>query len=142
MVERTSIPLTLFSTSDTGFFRASPVSRVAVAKAQGPWLEAISSEVTASAGSTVSVPVRVHNAGELKNMPVVVNLASSAVACAFTPPQTLPIVDGVVQVPLKVRDDMQPRTYGITVAQAWRSDIRIGMPGPCTPLIELKIEPR
>ena len=34
---------------------------------------------------------------------------------------------------------LPPGTYNICVCLAWRSDIRIGMPGPCTPLFPLKV---
>ncbi|MBI3865213.1 MAG: PPC domain-containing protein [Planctomycetia bacterium] len=139
-LERRSLPLTLYYTSDTGFFRASPLSRVAVAKAQGPWLEAVTKEITIAAGGTGTIAVRVHGDADLKTMPIVVNLATFGVACGLTTPQNLPINNGLVEVPLKVPPEMHPGTYGITVAQTWRSDIRIGMPGPCTPLIKLTVE--
>ena len=45
VLEHSSIPLTLYYTTDTGFFRASPLSRAAVAKPQGPWLEAVTNEI-------------------------------------------------------------------------------------------------
>lgn len=140
-LERTSIPLTLFYSSDTGFFRASPQSRVAVAKAQGPWVEAVAHEITVKAGGSASIPVKVLSAGDVKAMPLVVNLASAGVACALTTPQVLPIKDGMVEVPVKVPAEIYPGTYGITVAQTWGSDIRVGMPGPCTPLIKLIVIP-
>ena len=34
-----------------------------------------------------------------------------------------------------------PGPYGITVALRWGSDIRGGMPGPCTQLIRLNVLP-
>lgn len=140
-LEHASLPLTLFYTTDTGFFRASPLSRAAVAKAQGPWLEAVTSEVAIVQGGTGSVTVKVHNAGDLKEMPIVVNLATAGVACNFGTPQNLPIQEGQVAVPIKLVPEIYPGTYGITVAQTWRSDIRIGMPGPCTRLVKLTVLP-
>jgi hypothetical protein len=136
---RGSLPLNLFYSSDTGFFRASPASRVAIAKPQGPWLEAITREITLSPGSTGSVEVRVHNGGDLAAMPVVVSLVTNGVASGLTTPQNIPIKDGVVSVPLKLPADMPPGDFGITVAQTWRNDIRIGMPGPCTALLRLRV---
>ena len=144
-IERTSIPLSLFYTSDTGFFRVSPVSRVAVAKSQGPWLEAITSEITIPAGGAATIPVKVLGAGDVKEMPIVVNIATAGVAGVLTTPQNLPIKlsedgkTGVVEVPIKLAPEIYPGTYGITIAQTWRSDIRIGMPGPCTSLIKLTV---
>ena len=79
------------------------------------------------------------------------NIATAGVACVLTTPQNLAIKrmeegkpsedgqTGVVEVPIKVPPEIYPGTYGITIAQTWRSDIRIGMPGPCTPLIKLTV---
>ncbi len=140
VIQRHGTPLTLYYTSDTGYFRASPVARVAVAKAQGPWLESITSELTIKPGDKGSIKVKVHDATDLKSMPVVVNLATNGVACALTTPQAIPIIDGHVQVPVTIPAEMYPGTYYATVAQTWRSDIRIGVPGPCTALIQLIVE--
>ena len=142
MLERGSLPLTLFYTSDTGFFRASPRSRVAVAKSVGPWLETDVREIKLAPGENSTITVNVRGAaGDLKAMPLVVNLATAGVACGLGTPQTIPIVGGKVEMPLKVPAEIAPGTYGIVVAQSWRSDIRIGMPGTCTPLIKLIVEP-
>lgn len=138
-IERRSWPITLFYTSDTGFFRASPAARAAVAKAQGPWLEAITTEITTTPGGKTTIPVRVRGAEGLKEMPLVVNLIAAGVGCGITTPQTLPIVDGRVEVPLTLPPEVPPGEFGIVVAQTWRSDIRVGMPGPCTPLIKLRV---
>lgn len=139
--EHLSLPLNLFYTSDTGFFRASPVSRIAVAKSQGPWLEAITQDLTLSPGGAATLDVRVHGAGDLKEMPVVVSLATNGVACGLTTPQNIAIKDGIVSVPLKLPAEMPIGDFGITVAQTWRNDIRIGMPGPCTALMRLTVIP-
>ncbi len=141
VIEREAIPLTLFYTSDTGYFRASPVARAAVAKSQGPWVAAVTPEITLKAGGSGTIQVKIHGAGDVQSMPIVVNLATNGVACALMTPQALPIKDGLVEVPVKVSPETQPGTYYMTVAQTWRSDIRIGMPGPCTPLIKLIVTP-
>ncbi|HND54209.1 MAG TPA: PPC domain-containing protein, partial [Pirellulaceae bacterium] len=138
-IERRSWPITLFYTSDTGFFRVSPAARVAVAKSQGPWLEAITTEITTTPGGKTTIPVRVRGAEGLKEMPLVVNLIAAGVGCGITTPQNLPIVDGRVDVPLTLPPEIPPGEFGIVVAQTWRSDIRVGMPGPCTPLIKLRV---
>lgn len=142
LVERVSIPLTLFYTSDTGFFRAAPRSRVAVAKAQGPWLEAVTRELTLTAGEAGVLQVKVRDAGAESSMPLVVNVAMAGVGCAMTSPQLFPIKGGVVEVPIKVPADVYPGSYGLVVAQTWGSDIRVGMPGPCTPLLRLHVRPK
>lgn len=139
ILERPSLPLTLFYTSDTGFFRASPTTRAAVAKPVGPWLETDVRELSIVQGESGAVVVRVRGADVPKSMPLVVNLATSGVACSLSPPQSLPVVDGKVEVTLKIPRELPPGAYNIVVAQSWRSDIRIGMPGPCTPLIKLTV---
>jgi hypothetical protein len=139
VLERPSLPLSLFYTSDTGFFRASPTSRAAVAKPVGPWLETDVQELNIVQGESGAIGVRVRGIGVPKTMPLVVNLAGAGVACSLSTPQTLPVVDGKIEVPLKIARELAPGTYGIVVAQSWRSDIRIGMPGPCTPIIRLTV---
>lgn len=139
-IERVSWPLNLFYTTDIGFFRISPQSRVAVAKAQGPWLEAVTTEITGKPGETVRAKVRVHNADKLKDMPIVVSMATGGVACAFVAPKNTPIVDGVCDVAILIPNEMPVGTFYCTIAQTWRSDVRTGVPGPCTALLKLTVE--
>ncbi|MGE3406517.1 MAG: pre-peptidase C-terminal domain-containing protein [Pirellulales bacterium] len=140
-----SIPLTLYYTSDTGFFRASPQSRAAVARPQGPWLDTAVREITLSPGGSGTIAVKVLGGAEGQptptTMPLVANLATAGVACALTTPQVLPINNGMVEVPIKVPAEIHQGTYYFTIAQTWGSDIRGGMPAPCTPLMKLKIVP-
>lgn len=140
-IVRRALPLTLFYTSDTGFFRVTPQPYAAVAMPQGPWLEAITSEIEVVHGGSTKIPVRV--CGEaVSEMAVNVNLANSGVACGVGPPQTLPVRNGQIEVPLKLNEQTPPGTFGIVVAGSWRSDIRAGMPGPCTSLIQLHVRPK
>ncbi|MBX3450215.1 MAG: PPC domain-containing protein [Planctomycetaceae bacterium] len=139
VVERHSLPLTLFYTSDTGFFRASPVSRVAVAKPQGPWLEALVTELTLPPGGSANIPVKVHGNDGILEMPTTISLATLGVACGLMTPRNLPIRDGLIEVPLTLPDNMAPGEYGILIAQSWRNDIRIGMPGPCTTAVKVRV---
>lgn len=141
-LERVSWPLNLFYTTDIGFFRISPQSRVAVAKPQGPWLEAITTEITGKPGETVRAQVRVHNADNLKEMPIVVSMATGGVACAFVAPKNTPIIDGKCDVAVLIPNEMPVGTFYCTIAQTWRSDVRTGVPGPCTALLKLTIVPK
>ncbi len=139
-LEHASLPMTLFYSGDVGFFRASPLSRAVVAKPQGPWLESVTKELTIPREGTGKIVVKVHGAAaDLKEISVVVNLASVGIGCGQTTPRKLPIVNGEIEVPCTIRPDLAPGTYGITVAQSWLSDIRGGMPGPCTELIKLTV---
>ncbi len=141
-LEHASIPLNLFYSSDTGFFRATPLSRAAVAKAQGPWLEAITKSLEVPRGGSGKIRVKVHGApADLKEMSIAVSIATAGVACSLQTPRTLPLVDGQVEVPLTLVPELPPGDFSIVAAQAWRSDIRTGMPGPCTELINLKVVP-
>lgn len=140
--ERASLPLNLYYTSDTGFFRASPRSRVALAKRQGPTLETITTEVEGTPGGTITLQARIRDAGDLKQFPIVVNLATNGVACALNAPAVLPIENGVVTAKMTLPPEMPIGKFGIVVAQTWGSDIRVGMPGPCTELIQLTVKPK
>jgi hypothetical protein len=140
IIERISYPLTLFYTSDTGFFRVTPVTRAAVATPQGPWLEAKTNELSIKAGENATIPVRVHESGSDKELSLVVNIATIGVACSHGTPVTVPIRDGVAEVPLTMTGQLPPGTLGLVVARAWRSDVRIGMPGPCTTIIRLNVQ--
>ncbi|MEI8383153.1 MAG: PPC domain-containing protein [Planctomycetota bacterium] len=139
--EHISLPLNLFYTSDTGFFRASPMSRVAVAKPQGPWLESITQEFTITPGGSTNLEVRVHGAGDVKEMPITVSLVTNGVASGLATPRNIPIKSGSATVPFTLPPEMPVGVFGITVAQTWRNDIRIGMPGPCTSLIKMTVIP-
>jgi hypothetical protein len=139
LLEHVAQPLTFYMTGDRGQFRATPVARAAIAQWSGPWLEATSTELTAPRGETARLSVRVHNVGDAKSLPVVVNLAGNGVACALGAPQTLPIENGMIQVAIKPADTLPAGTHGIVVALGWRSDIRVGLPGPSTQLIKLRV---
>lgn len=143
IVEHRSWPLTLFYTSDIGFFRASQQTRAAIAKPQGPWLELAGvTELKLKPGGTATLPVKVLGAApELKAMPIVINLATNGVAAGLVTPQNVPIKDGIAEVPVKIPAEMPIGTFHIVAAQTWGSDIRVGMPGPCTPPVKMIVEP-
>lgn len=142
-VEHRSWPLTLFYTSDIGFFRASQQTRAAIAKPQGPWLELAGvTELKLKPGGTATLPVKVLGAAsDLKAMPIVINLATNGVAAGLVTPQNVPIKDGIAEVPIKIPAEMPIGTFHIVAAQTWGSDIRVGMPGPCTPPVKMIVEP-
>jgi hypothetical protein len=137
--ERIARPLTWYYTSDIGFFRMTPLARAAVARPQGPWLSTTVSELSAAPGEKVQVPVQVHGAGEAATLGLVVNMATAGVACAYNPPAPVAIQNGTAVVTLTVTPETPPGEFYFTVARTWGSDIRVGMPGPCTPLIKLNI---
>ncbi|MCI0362067.1 MAG: PPC domain-containing protein [Planctomycetaceae bacterium] len=139
-IERPIQPLTLYYTSDTGLFRMTPVARAAVAKAQTPWLSTDVKEITVELKGKFEIPLVIHNASDLKTIDLTAQLATSGVACALSPPQAVAIQDGKAVLPVTLPESITyPGPYGITVALRWGSDIRGGMPGPCTPLIRLNV---
>jgi hypothetical protein len=138
-LERVARPLTWYYTSDIGFFRMTPVARAVVARPQGPWLSTTVSEVAAAPGEKIQIPVQVHDAGEATSVGLVVNLATAGVACAYNAPASAPIQNGTATVLLSVTPETPPGEFYFTVARTWGSDIRVGMPGPSTPLIKLNV---
>ena len=140
-LRRVAQPLTLFYSSDTGFFRATPVSRAAVTKPHGVKLKLTGESVEATIGKKLEIPVLVTGVADGSPINLSVNYASSGVACGHETPQTRTVKDGKVLLPFTVSDQLPPGAYNICVCLAWRSDIRIGMPGPCTPLFPLKVLP-
>ena len=134
-------PLTLFYSSDTGFFRATPISRAAVTRPHGVKLNLAGEAVTATISKKMEIPVLVTGVADGMPISLSVNYASTGVACGHETPQTLIVKDGKALLPFTVNDQLPPGTYNICVCLAWRSDIRIGMPGPCTPLFPLKVLP-
>ncbi|MFN0198373.1 MAG: pre-peptidase C-terminal domain-containing protein [Planctomycetaceae bacterium] len=141
LIERVARPTTLYYTSDIGFFRLTPQAWAVVADPQGPWLSNAPTEIAGQPGSTVEVPITVENLGDLQSLGIVVNLPTYGVACSLSPPAVLPVKAGVVMVPVKLPAELPAGVFGITIARTWRSDIRIGMPGPCTSLIQLRVTP-
>jgi hypothetical protein len=141
-IERMIQPLTLYYTSDVGLFRMTPIARAAVGKAQTPWLSTDVKEVSVPLKGKFEIPVTIHNAGELKTIDLTAQMATSGVACALSPPQAVAIDGGKAILPVTLPEGITyPGPYGITVALRWGSDIRGGMPGPCTQLIRLNVLP-
>lgn len=141
-IERAIQPLTMYYSSDIGLFRMTPVARAAVAKAQTPWLSTELKEISVEPKGKFEIPITVHNAGDLKSIDLTAQMATSGVAAALTPPQAVAIQDGKAVLPVTLPDSLvYPGPYGITVALRWRSDIRGGMPGPCTQLIRMNVLP-
>lgn len=140
-IERVARPLTWYYTSDTGFFRLSPAARAVVTLPQGPSLTTSAKDLSAAAGQMVNIPVNVSGGGAITQLDLTADMATAGVATALCVPQSVTIRDGQGVLPLKVPEHFRPGRYGITVSLRWRSDIRIGMPGPCTSLIRLDVTP-
>lgn len=142
LIEHTAYPLTLYYTSDTGFFRVSPASRVAVARKQGATLSTDTSDFTMTLGETLKIPVRVADAGDAKEISLTANVCSNGVASNWGSPASITIAEGIATYPLQVPEGATAGNYSLVIARTWRSDIRVGMPGPCTQAIRLTVLPK
>lgn len=142
-IEHVAQPLTLLGSShnDRMHLRESPVARAVVAPPLDTWLETSVQEIEVRRGQTVEIPVTVHRwPGAQKEVGVVVNGQTYAAGCGWSAPITLAATQTELRVPLSITEQ-QPGTYGIVVSRSWASDLRAGRPGPCTPLIRLRILP-
>lgn len=141
-LERIAQPLTLYYSSDIGFFRVAPVARAIVCTPRWSWLSAPGVSLSGKAGDVLEIPLVVHEQEKKEEgVNLVINLATAGVACALNPPGVVPIREGKTSVTLKIPAELPPGPYGITVARSWQSDIRAGMPAPSTPLIPLRVLP-
>lgn len=142
-IEHVACPLTLLGNShnDRMHLRESFVARAVVAPPVDCWLETPVQELEVRRGQTVEIPVTVHRRSDAqKVIGVVVNGQTPAAGCGWSAPITLAADQTQVRVPLTIAEQ-QPGTYGIVVARSWSSDLRTGRPGPCTPLIRLRVLP-
>ena len=142
MLERTAVPLSLYYTSDTGFFRASAQARAAVTRPHGVRLSSPVTELTVRQGESVKVPIQVHSDQPLTTISLTPNIANNGVGCGLGSPQNLAVVDGKTEAVVAVGAEIPPGVHALVVSLTWRSDIRIGMPGPCTELIALRVLPK
>lgn len=137
-------PLTLYQ--EFGHqFRISSQARSVVAPRNGPWLEVESGELALSAkpGDEVKVPLVIHYppGSEGAEVGVVANrIAAAHHKYDLNAPVTLK--PGVQQTMLtvKIPASAKGETVEFLVARAWRSDVRAGLPGPCTQLIRVDLK--
>lgn len=143
VIERTAHALTLLGNShnDRMHLRESPLAWAVVAPPLDCRLETPVRQLEVRRGQTVEIPVTVHRQGEgQRAIGLVVNGQTPAAGCGWSAPITLAAEQTEVRVPLTIAEQ-QPGSYGIVVARSWASDLRVGRPGPCTPLIRLRVLP-
>jgi hypothetical protein len=131
--------LTWYYTSDIGLFRLSGEARAVVTTPRAPALRCMTSMLVLKRGTTLEVPVEVTGMTPIDQLDMTADLAIAAVATGLGPPQNVKLSGGRGILPVKVPNHVGPGKYGITISLRWRSDIRIGMPGPCTPLLSLDV---
>ncbi len=142
-IEKTAVRLTQYLWQEPNRFRPSPVSRAVVARSQGLWLESEVTEITAAAKSKIDIPVRfVTTSGKPPGqVSLSLNRATTHFKCALGAPLKIDASSGAASVPFQLPDGFAAgHTYYIVVADAWSSETRKGLPGPCTRLIRLTVE--
>lgn len=136
-IVRTAQPLTAYIPNDRQFCRVSPKLRAVVAHDIGVRLVAAAPEINVLQGRNAEAVIQVSPAVN-EPLPVSVNLAGQSFKCNVGVQQKLPVIDGAVRVPI-VCDQLPPGRYAMIVALAWGSELRVGMPGPCTPVFFLNV---
>jgi hypothetical protein len=133
--------LTLHMFQEPNHFRLSPISRAVVAPPHDFQISTAAVEPSAKAGDKISIPIRITTPdGKMpQSLRVSVNRGMSHLLCAFGPQVPLTGSGPDFVVPVTIPTTMQPGNYGLTVADAWSSETRKGIPGPCTPLIRLVV---
>jgi hypothetical protein len=98
--------------------------------------------VTSKAGETISIPIRITQQTDkpVNNLSLSINRAKTHFQCAVGAPVSVQLDGAAGTVPLKVPTTFRPGVYEILIADAWTSETRKGLPGPCTRLIQVTVE--
>ena len=140
-IERTAQALTHYSWGEPHRFRYSPVSRAVIAGPGELSLSAATHAVAAKAGETVSIPLHARQTSPEKTnkLSLSVNRATTHFKCSIGAPVNVTLTDGATSVPVNVPASLKPGEYEILISDAWASETRKGLPGPCTQLIRLTV---
>lgn len=143
VLKREAMYFTLYGNShnDGMLLRRSEGARAAVAPPLDTILNASAAEVSVTKGDIAELPVTIARPeGKSGAIGLVPNGPTVAVAVGWQPPVALTGAESAYSVKLPTAD-LPPGTYGVVVSRAWSSDLRTGRPGPCTPVILLKVLP-
>ena len=140
-IERIAQPITTYIPTDRTYSRWSYQSRAIVAAPQGPYLETPVTTLTVGEGSNTEVPIRLVGDNVDGKWPLVANLARNSFQCVLGVPQPLEVRAGQTTFPLKT-DQLPPGVHSVVICRAWASEVRKGMPGPCTPIISVTVTPK
>jgi len=144
-IERVAQPMSLYGNShnDGMLLRTSQISRAVVTAQLDCRLETSIKEITGKVGETIQIPVKIHRKpGAKGELGLVVNGPTVAAGNGLGPPRTIPADQDEIMLPLTIHPETLPGTRGVVVARSWSSDIRAGRPGPCTPIIQLRVLPK
>lgn len=135
--------LTLYVYGEPHRFRFSPQGRIVIAPPTAPALTTTVEEIEAIPGEKVEIPVAVHpfvgESLEGQEISLSVDEGKGHFLSTFQVPTKLIVKDGQVVLPVTIPESRAPGNYEIVVSNAWAGDVRKGLPGPCTPLIRLKV---
>lgn len=134
--------LTLHMWQEPNRFRLSSIARAVVAPPYAFQIRALQKELSGKPGEKISIPIRIEtpDGKRPKSLTgVSVNRGQVHFQCAFGPQVPLSGPGPEFSVPVTIPANTQPGIYGLTVADAWSSETRKGIPGPCTELIQLTV---
>ncbi len=140
-ITRTAQSLTLYMWQEPNHFRISPLARAVVAPPQAFRLVSETDAITAKPGDKINVPIRVEPTGDKMPAKLSVSINRGQARFVCTDGAQIPLTGAgpTYMVPFTIPAKLKPGTYGITIADAWSSETRKGLPGPCTRLIRLTI---
>jgi hypothetical protein len=140
-IERIGQPLTTYIPTDRTFCRWSMQSRAIVALPRGPHLETDVTTLHVVEGSNADLPVRLVGGAVDGKWSLVANLARNSFQCVLGVPQAVNVAGGRAMFPLNT-EKLPPGIHSVVVARAWASEVRKGMPGPCTPIVQVHVAPK
>ncbi len=137
-----ALPLSHLTWGEPNRFRMGEVSRAVVADSQGLPFNASLTEITAKPNSTIEIPLTLPDSVKPPAglVSFSVNQAKTHFKCAIGPPAKVSFQNGKGSLKFSLPDSFQPgRIYDLLVSNAWASETRKGLPGPCTPLIQIHV---
>ena len=138
-----ALPLSHLTWGEPNRFRVGQVSRAVVARPQGLPLNALLTEITTKPNATIEIPLTLPESVKAPATPVSlsVNQAKTHFKCSIGPPVNVAFQNGKGSLKLSLPASFQPgRDYDLLVSNAWASETRKGLPGPCTQLIQIRVE--
>ena len=140
-IERVAQPLTLYLFQEPNRFRYSPVARAVVTKSSNMAFKGLVDHIRGKPGQTLQIPIQVRQPDQANTeLTVSINKAGTHFKCSVGAPLKVKLANGKASVPFNIPATWKPGPYEFVIADAWASETRKGLPGPCTQLIRLTVE--
>lgn len=142
VLEREAMAQTLYGSSHTDrmHLRYSGQARAVVADYLDSWLETSVKELVVPQNGKVEVTAKLFRRPDTKgDLSISIDGETVGAGSGWRTPLTVKPDQSEVTLSLDVTG-RRPGTYGIVVSRGWAADLRAGRPGPCTPLILLRIQ--